>query len=59
MFVHFGMLVYPKRLHSYNFSLAGQRITIAARLKNRCNKLYLGTLSGKFKVNGPKGDYEL
>ncbi|HCI7193962.1 DUF4329 domain-containing protein [Acinetobacter baumannii] len=46
-------------LDSDNFSLADQRITMAARLKNRCHKSYLGTPSGKFKVNGPKGDYEL
>lgn len=32
---------------------------MAARLNNRCHKSYLGIPSGKFKVNGPKGDYEL
>ncbi len=52
--MHIGMLVYLKRLHSYNFSLADQRITMAARLKNRCHSHIWEHQAGNLKLTVQK-----
>ena len=44
---------------SDNFSQADKDITTLAQMKYPCHKSYLGTPSGKFKVNSIRGYYEL